>query len=209
MKGLTVIAVTFNHSPWILEAFLASYARQTSDEWDMILLHDGSITDLDSTTRCSAIKTRRVVERYIKEGFPIEYIETEKRYNDWGHSLRAIGLEKATGLYTQFQNSDNWVTPVLVEYMVGGAQNGDMDISYCDILHSYPLNGKEGYNILDSRLCLNSIDMSNFIIKTELAKKVGFNHRSFAADGLFIEDVKRFKPSLKSKKIPRCLVVHN
>jgi len=149
-----------------------------------------------------------VVEKYINQGFPIQYIETDKRYNDFGHSLRAIGLDKSTGYYTNFQNADNYLVPVFVELMVGAANNGNMDVSYCDILHNYPING-EGYNVLESVFRISSIDMANFIVKTDLAKKVGFNHRSFAADGLFVEDIKTAKPDLKLRKLMRCLIVHN
>ena len=42
-----------------------------------------------------------------------------------------------------------------------------------------------------------------------MAKKVGFVHRMFAADGYYIEDVKREFPLLKSKKVMRVLSIHN
>lgn len=208
MKSLTSIVVTYGQAPWILENCLSAYARQTSGDWNMILLHDGSITDQDSQTRASAIKTRRIVEKYQREGFDIEYIESEKRYNDWGHSLRAIGLEKATGTFVHWNNGDNIVLPPFVEVMLGGGFCDNMDIVHCDILHNYPINGKEPYNVLESRLMLNCIDMANFIIRTDIAKKVGFNHRNFAADGLFIEDVKTQIPTLRQRKLYQCLVVH-
>lgn len=173
----------------------------------MILLHDGPITSLDSQTRVSAVQTRRVVEKYIKAGFNIQYIETPQRYNDWGHSLRALGLEKATGEYLQITNADNLVVPTFVEDMLNTVHNGNMDVGICDVLHSYPITG-EPFNVLFSTFQISNIDMCNFITRTVMAKQLGFKHRTFAADGLFVEDWKAMFPGFTQRKINRVLAIH-
>ena len=204
---LGIVAVTYGHSPYILEMFLCSLVRQTSRDWKLILLHDGNVMDEDVIAATSAINTRAIVNKYIERGFPIEYIETDKRYNDFGHTLREIGLKKIDTPYMCFTNVDNIYTPMFVELMLTHTQNGHIDIVHCDMLHNYAVGGVP-YLVLESRLVINHIDMANFIIRTEWAKITGFTDRCFAADGLFIERFKRRFPAFKQKKLNNVLLCH-
>lgn len=43
----------------------------------------------------------------------IKFTATDKRYNDWGHSLRDMGIREAKGRYLLFTNCDNVIYPIL------------------------------------------------------------------------------------------------
>ena len=64
-----------------------SILNQTSQDFEIICIHDGPLL--------------------TKEEFPVEVVCTQKRYNDWGHSLRDWGLKKAKGEYIIHFNPDN------------------------------------------------------------------------------------------------------
>ena len=46
-----------------------------------------------------------------KYSFPIKTVVTPVRYNDWGHSLRNLGVFEARGEYILFLNADNTLYP--------------------------------------------------------------------------------------------------
>ena len=64
-----------------------SILNQTCKDFEIICIHDGPLL--------------------TKEEFPVEVICTQKRYNDWGHSLRDWGIKKAKGEYIIHFNPDN------------------------------------------------------------------------------------------------------
>lgn len=74
-----------------------SLQSQTCGDFEIILLHDGPIS------RPLPIKAE-----YNKIA---EVIITETRFNDWGHSLRDIGMKKASGEFIVHFNPDNVLYP--------------------------------------------------------------------------------------------------
>jgi glycosyltransferase involved in cell wall biosynthesis len=67
---------------------IKSVRDQTFKDYELIVLHDGPLID-DA----------------VDFGVAVEC--TDRRYNDWGHSLRDIGIRKATGDYILHLNADN------------------------------------------------------------------------------------------------------
>jgi glycosyltransferase involved in cell wall biosynthesis len=107
----------------------------------------------------------------------IKFILDENR-NDWGHNKRAIGVKEATGDYLGFFNDDDSYhldyCREMLEAVVGS------DVAFC------------GWNTYHKpSFSHGSSTSGNFIVKTDLAKKVGYNHRVYDADGLFINEIKR------------------
>src|SRR5205823_9281012 len=43
--------------------------------------------------------------------FPVPVVPTEVRHNDWGHSLRQLGIQQAKGRYIVHFNPDNILYP--------------------------------------------------------------------------------------------------
>jgi hypothetical protein len=74
------------------ETFLNSVLSQSFLSWELLLIHDGP--------RPAGHEIAVTDERVIQS-------ETATRYNDWGHSLRDIGIKAARGKYILIVNPDN------------------------------------------------------------------------------------------------------
>jgi len=60
---------------------------------------------------------------------------------------------------------------------------------------------------MNSQLVSSKVEMGNVVIKSELAKKVGFNSVAFNADWIYFTEVLKLSPSIF--KIDKVLFVHN
>jgi glycosyltransferase involved in cell wall biosynthesis len=199
---VTIVGVSYKHQRK-LDIFIQSVLEQTSDAWRLIILHDGP----DEET-CDK------VDSYCRglPPFKIRYVQTPQRANQYGHDLRELGLNLVETKYMNWQNCDNYLTPMFVDMMTKPAQAKDLDFVWCDILHNYAcaIDGKGPYNVLYSQPIMSRIDIANFIVRTEIAKEIGFPWRDFAADGMFIDTLmQRWRGKLKAEKVESCLLVHN
>ena len=183
---LQIIAVTYdqNHE---LKCFIESILAQTEENWRLLVIHDGP-----------SVEFGKIMEPYLKDP-RIDCMLTSKRYNDWGHSLRKLGIEKlGDSEYTLTTNCDNYYAPVFVHEMC--CRNADL--VYCDLIHNH-----RGYTFMDSKLERRHIDCGNVVVRTGLVKKVGWNHFDYAADWHFIADCLEAGASVE--KVKACLFVHN
>ena len=65
------------------------------------------------------------------------------------------------------------------------------------------------YDILNSTPERRRIDWGSFVIKTDIAKKVGINYpESSICDGIFVEECFKYS-NIKTKKINKVLTIHN
>jgi hypothetical protein len=81
------------------ETFLRGYesiAAQTFTDFELLVFHDGPLLD-------PAVS------------FPCEVTTTRQRHDDWGHSLRDLGIRRATGEYIVHFNADNRLYPNALE----------------------------------------------------------------------------------------------
>jgi hypothetical protein len=178
-KLLTVICVAYKRYQAI-HTLINSFLCQTHDSWKLIVIHDGP-DDLMNT----------IMKPYTAAYPHIQYVETKERHNDYGHSLRQIGIGMANTPSLLLTNDDN--------------------LGLCNMIHSH---NNPGYHIQEDYCLFNTypkklcIDMGCFIVRTEMAKEVGFKDKSFAGDGTFVDDIiKKFKPRVF--KSNRVLFVHN
>jgi hypothetical protein len=160
---------------------------QTDHSWKMTVIHDGPGPDFI-----------RTMNEYW--GWPkIEYFCTENRYNDYGHSLRKIGVNYLReSKYTLFTNCDNYYIPTFIEEMC----NDYGDIVYCDMIHSH-----WNYKWRGTELRRGALDCGCYIVKTELVKRIGWNHTNYTADWLFIQDCMKEASSIR--KVDKILFCHN
>jgi hypothetical protein len=77
---------------------IRSIQQQTFQNLELICLHDGPLLD-------------------PSVDFPVEVTCTASRYNDWGNSLRDIGLRKARGEYIVHLNADSLLYPDALEHI--------------------------------------------------------------------------------------------
>lgn len=69
-----------------------SILSQTLRDYEVLVYHDGPLIDPAAPT-------------------PVPFRPTIQRYNDWGHSLRDLGIREATGEYILHFNADNLLYP--------------------------------------------------------------------------------------------------
>lgn len=74
---------------------------QTCQDFEIIVLHDGPVS--------RPIPVRQEYSRIS------EVLVTENRFNDWGHSLRDLGIRKAQGEFIVNFNPDNLLYPNALE----------------------------------------------------------------------------------------------
>ena len=199
-KKLTVVCVSYKRYKEI-HVLINSFLCQTVSNWKLLVIHDGPDN-----------KMRGIVEEYGKNNPEIEYLETEVRYNDWGHSLREIGIGRADTEFVLLTNDDNYYVPKFLECMFEPINNWGADFVLCDMVHNQLNPGQyiqPEYNFFDTYPKKLYIDIGTFIVRTSMAKEVGFGDKSYASDGTFVEDLLNRFPSMDICKIPKILFVHN
>lgn len=148
----------------------------------------------------------------IQDGYEdkVELYFSEKRQNCYGHDLRARAIEVCDTEFLMFQNADNYIIPSAIQILESAIIADKPDLLLFNCLHNYAghLWGNPDYVVLDVKPQINYCDIGSFVIRTCLAKRVGFNHRVSHADGLFIEEVMSTNPA--ARKINHSvLMVHN
>lgn len=184
MIKVSFVAPIYNYYPIVLHSLVC----QTNSSWELILVHDGPNNDLYHEMR------------WVPQ---VTYIETDKRYNDWGHSLRPLGIDAIIeSEYTVVTNADNYYAPQFIEFMTTELdKNNSFQGSYCDFINNLYFT--------ESRLEIGFVDCGNFLTKTENAKTVGWTGREFAADWKYVDEVITKYGKENFIKIPRTLFVHN
>lgn len=197
-----IIAVAFEKLGQ-LKVFVQSWVNQTHDNWHLTVIHDGPNSEYDEIMRSFASVNKN-----------IEYYNTSARYNDYGHSLRQIGLNAIKGEYVMLTNADNYFIPKAIEYLNEVLSESDPDVIIYDMVHSHIKPGGRNlpaYSHFETSYARFSLDVSAAIVKKDLAKKAGFQDKTHDGDATYFEDVRRSKDgiSLDVIKLPRILFVHN
>lgn len=120
---------------------------------------------------------------------------------DWGHEKRAEGLSLARKDFVGFFNDDDSYDPTYIEKMMAAVDG--YDAAYC------------AWNVIpncDFRLC--SSTSGNFIVRTSLAKAVGYptvrddeGRLAYSSDGLFINAIAAH--GAVAPKVEELLYFHN
>lgn len=170
-RTLHVIMVAFKRAiP--LRIMIDCFLVQDSPDWKLHIIHDGPAPQ----------DVRDVINSYHDPR--IEYEETPTVNGSWGHPNRGMGLRKLSlnhRDYVLITNDDNYYVPCFVKKMLARA-NGVAGMVYCDTVHSY-----FGYDVLRTELRENYIDMGSFIVRVDVAKRVGFTYTHLSADGTYAE----------------------
>jgi len=179
-----------------LRRLVDCFYLQTNTNWRLHVIHDGP----------AAADVIAVMSTYRDERIFFEC--TPKVNGYWGHPNRDIILRKLVlnhSDYVLITNDDNIYVPTFVESFLKKCKNPRVGFVYCDTLHSYL-----GYDVMKTELKENHIDMGSFIVKLDVARKVGFKHRHFSADGTYaVECVKYCRQHrLSVLYIPKALFIH-
>ncbi len=177
---LTIICASYKRYNTI-HVLINSLLCQTLRNWKLVVIHDGPDEQMAS-----------LVRQYQKDHPNIEFMHTEERFNDFGHSLREIGLRMAQTEFVMFTNDDNYYAPKFVAYMFEAIRRDRLDLVLCNMIHSHRNPGpftRDDYLPFDSYPMMKFVDIGNFIVRRRIAQEVGFEDRSFAADGVFIDKI--------------------
>ncbi len=208
MNKVHVIAVAYKRYGE-LRVFVQSWLNQSDRNWILTVIHDGHDDEFVQIMKYFA----------ALEPDKIDYQCTDIRFNDYGHSLREIGLYSARGDYVLLTNADNYYIPKALEFINAALlehKSSNVDVVMFDMVHSHDNPGRRklpAYSFFEVSYKRELIDMGAAIVATDLAKKAGFSDKSFAADSTYFESVARKKNAGGEKlyiiKIPSVLLVHN
>jgi len=208
METVHIIAVAYKKYGE-LRVFVQSWLNQSDRNWILTVIHDGHDDEFVEIMKYFA----------TIEPDKIDYQCTDIRFNDYGHSLREIGLHSARGDYVLLTNADNYYIPKALEFINAALleqQSSNVDVVMFDMVHSHSNPGRRklpAYSFFEVSYQRESIDMGAAIVDTDLAKKTGFADKSFDADATYFESVARKKNAGGEKlsiiKIPSILLVHN
>ena len=117
MATISIICPVYNAEQYI-ERCIDSIIAQTYQDWELIVVNDGSIDG-----------SRRIAEQYAKNDIRIKVIN---KNNGGVSSARQTGLNVATGDYVIHADPDDWVEPSMLSDMYNVAQIEDADIVVTD-----------------------------------------------------------------------------
>jgi hypothetical protein len=186
--------ITYNR-PHELLALIHSLLSQTCKEFCVSVYHDGPNKQIEDSLKS-------VQKSYPKQ---IRFEFTAIRYNDYGHSLRDLGIKNANSPYLLITNDDNYYVPTFVEEILKAIDGGKKDFVYWNMIHSHTkYNGN-----FRTYLKRGSIDVGAFVVRTDLAQKIGWTDKGFAGDATYCEQLLSSTPDIRIKKIRKTLFVHN
>lgn len=173
-KKVSIIIPVYNASKYI-DKCLKSVEEQTYDNLEVLLIDDGS-TD-DSSLICS---------EYVKRNGKFKYYRKE---NGGPSSSRNYGLEKSSGYYCFFCDSDDYLDSNVIEVLVKMTESFD-DKTLCGINHKIVKDDvekdvsykKNSYSF--SSLCESIFNNEvlgcvwGFLFKTEFAKNNSFDENT-------------------------------
>jgi hypothetical protein len=198
---LTIFCVAYRRYEAI-PILIHSMMCQTFKDFKLVVIHDGEDDRMKEILTSFALR--------YPESFT--FIFTRERHNDYGHSLRQIGVELCESEFYMSTNDDNYYVPVFLEEMFKKADSEALDLILCDMVHSHNHPGgrpQGSYNAFATEPRTNAVDIGCFIVKTKLAKAVGFRDKSFGGDGTFVDDIMGSGRPVKWGKIDKILLVHN
>lgn len=167
---VTIIATIYDSYPQIISCLLL----QTHKNWQLYLIHDGPAPDS--------------VKSSVPEDDRIKFIETPARVGNWGHKNRQTALQEYDlGDYVLVTNSDNYYTPVFIEYILKGFKRSHTAVAvYCsDMVHSY-----KAWQTIPCRLERGFLDAGGVVVRSEVAKEVGWRDtETHSADWVYFQDI--------------------
>src|SRR6185436_4378436 len=149
-----------------LKSILSSLMAQTDDEWR-------AVVGLDYPEIGMRAKLIDVITSFHDDR--ISYFVTDRRYNDWGHSLREIAKQKSVADYLILTGDDCYYAPTFIKELKFYSSTLP-GVIYWDMVHSH-----YDYQYFRCLPAYNQIDMGAFATRRDVAQKIPLN-TSYAAD---------------------------
>lgn len=119
---ISVIVPVYNTELY-LHRCIDSILSQTFTDFELLLINDGS-TD----------RSGEICDEYAGKDKRVRVFHKE---NGGVSSARNIGLDEARGEWIAFVDSDDWVSPKLLEILHGEAEKGKHDLVFCNYAEVY------------------------------------------------------------------------
>lgn len=149
---VSIIIPTFNRAHLIGET-LDSVLKQTYENWEAIIVDDGSTDD-----------TKAVVAGYIEKDRRFQYHKRPDIYKPGGNGARNYGLEISKGEYVNFFDSDDLMHPEkLNKQMISLIEEIKVDFCICQTM-SFNSESKEFISNWNLKLFSDNA-INDFIIK--------------------------------------------
>lgn len=187
MKPLVSVILPVYNVQKYLEVCVNSIIRQTYPVLEVVAVNDGS-TD----------KSLEILERMAKSDKRIRIISQE---NKGLSAARNKGLEEARGDYIQFVDSDDFVSPLLLERTLEVALKNDSDISLFNLKLFFSKINKCGFFRDELFFLRNDERVTNFKESPRLGEIIGAWDRLFKADFLASKGI-RFVNGLIYEDVP-------
>ncbi len=113
------------------------------------------------------------------EGIEADVILLDRHYNDWGASKCAVGLHLATQERLMIVSVDDDYEPTFIERCLAKTEDVVLTGFYSKLVGI----------VTESRPEVGACTRGAYVVKTDIAKRVGYNDRSYSADGQFIKDL--------------------
>jgi hypothetical protein len=169
--------------------FISSLMLQKNPNWKCIIHCDEKNKYIEEC-----------VNFFNSDKITIIYNETPTSF--WGHYNRKKTLDLVNTEFVIQTSIQDYYTPNTVDELISNLIDCDMVMFNC--IHNH-----FNYNVLDSTPVRCRIDWGSFVLRTDIAKKVGINQpESQYCDGIFIEECMKY-PNIRTKKINKILTVHN
>lgn len=186
------IIPTYNR-PNQLMTVISSIFSQTSPNWSIHVVADGIYDGY-----------QKVKDYFIGDN-RIKFTELNGPHKDWGHTPRNYGLEHATEEWIVMTGDDNYYVPIFVDSFLSAVDDSTHFV-LCNMIHNWVNNE---YHYINSVPRLGAIDIGNFMVRTQLAKKIKLDIKKIDADGYFVEEYLTKYSEGSIKKINKSLYVHN
>ena len=161
---------------------IESLNNQEFKDFELLCFHDGPLLD-------------ESVE------LPCEVQFTEERYNDWGHTLRNIGIEQAEGEYIIHTNSDNIFYPNALKELDKRIRldNPSMVIYFVKMMgmekdwvkniikYDNPRDYSKWHLLMGYPLEYGNLDCMQLVMKTDLWKKETWYDTREQGDGVMYQ----------------------
>ncbi len=119
MPKVSVIMPLYNTDTALFERAVCSVLNQTEKNIELIIIDDGSTTAVKDVADSFSQKDKRVLVTH--------------KPNGGVSSARNGGLDKATGEYITFVDSDDYIEPKMYEILLEAAQESNADIITSDL----------------------------------------------------------------------------
>lgn len=195
MRTLQIICVAYQR-PKEIKLLISSFIVQTNPNWLLYIIHDGP-TPKEITDIVTEFHDDRLI-----------LCESKVRKGKWGHPNRKMMLDKIPCEPDDpilLTNDDNFYVRTFVDKMLT-VMTKAVGMVYCDMMTNY-----YDYDVVHCVPKVNRIDMGAFVVRADIAKKVGFNSVKFQADGEYCEEVVKCckENNYRVLHIDKILFVHN